>query len=240
MAITHFRHQDLCDQLAARFDHSPFWTDTDLTDAVNDALALTNLLCGFWKAPSTQLTKARAWDYPLDAMILLTTRVSVDGWPLTETGLFDLDNGRPGWMAETTASGGDVPTRPTLWAPIDLQSIAIWPADAVGGATLLVDGVADTPFLGLPDSGVDLDDDLLDAVLDCAQHTAAWKEGSERFAATRPLFLAFLQRCGEVNQALKKSAVYRRLLGLDRQRDFRSTQGGANALGPIVAAEAQP
>lgn len=223
MAITRYNRDNLFEQLAARWDGTPFWTEADATDALNDALSLYNLLTGYWNTTAALLTVANAYKYTLPAALTYGMRVAWNGLPLTSTGLFDLDNGRPAWRTETTLTGGAVPTRPTLWAPTSLQTIVVWPADTVANNTFTCDGVAATPVLTTANTKVDLDEAGLGLIVGCALHLTSFSQGSERFAATQPLFAAFLAGAAERNSALEASAWYRRYLGLDRQRDFRPT-----------------
>ena len=98
--------------------------------------------------------------------------------PLIPCSMFDLDNGRPTWRLETIASGGDVPTYHTYWAPISLQQIAIWPALNTGGTgELVADGVANTPVLVEDADTVDLGDETQDILVDYALHCIAFKLG---------------------------------------------------------------
>lgn len=244
MAITRYRQNHLVEHLKARCDRTPFWTMEDAVDCLNEAMSLYNLLTGYWKAPANITTTAATtfptgWVYALPAALTYGMRVSIGTTPLTSTGLWDLDNGRPHWRTETTASGGSVPTSPVLWCPISLTRIAIWPGTAAGGGTLLCDGVAATPLLLTPNTAVDLDETGLHAVLDMAVHLLSFSEGSERFHRTLPKFYQFLSVCAEKNSQLEASVWYRRYLGLDRQKDFRPTRGFPTAAATVATPEAE-
>jgi hypothetical protein len=241
MAISRYRADQLVQHLAARCDQTPFWTPEDAADCLNEAMALYNLLTGYWKTQASLLTAAvttypTGWRYTLPAALTYGMRVAFNNVPLTSTGLWDLDNGRPNWRTETTTAGGDVPTVPTLWAPLSLTTIVIWPAHTAGGGTLLCDGIAATPYLTTPNIAVDLDETGLAAVLDMALHLLSFSEGSDRFSQTLSRFHQFLRACAEKNGQLEASAWYRRYLGLDRQKDFRPTRafttGAATVMTP--------
>jgi hypothetical protein len=176
-------------------------------------------------------------EYVLPGSLLYGMRLAVSGLPLHSTGKYDLDYGRPNWRQETTISGGSVPTRPTIWAPISLNLIVIWPADAVGGLTLTCDGIANTPFLTTPNATVDLDEAGLGLLLDYALHAVSFIEGSDRFQTTDALYRGFLTGCAERNQALAASSWYRRYMGLDRQKDFRPTKSRGMALEGVVGGQ---
>lgn len=208
------------------WDSAVFWTDDEARLAINEALRFWNLLVGRWHARRTLSTVAAQVEYALGATLIYGARVTVSGVPLTVTSTLELDLGRPTWRGETTTSGGDVPTVPTLWAPISLQQIAIWPATAgviVNG--LIVDGVAATPVLVEDADTVDMGEELHDPLLGFALHVAAFKEGGPRWRATLPLFTALLKAAAEENSLLKTNRAYRRAAGLDRRRDLQPSTG---------------
>lgn len=236
MTYTAITLADLRIGMEERWDSAIFWTPEEARLAINEALRLWNLLVGRWTARLTLSTGAGTVEYALTSSLIYGTRVSISGGlPLTDISIPELDLGRPTWRSETTTSGGAVPTVPTLWAPISLQRIAIWPATAgilVNG--LLIDGVAATPVLVEDADTVDLGQELHDGLLDFALHVAAFKEGGPRWQATLPYFTAFLQAAAEENELLKASKAYRRLAGLDRRRDLWPTRVGPTQLDPLV------
>lgn len=224
-----------------QWDGAIFWTDEEARLALNEALRDWNLLVGRWHRRLTLSTGAGTVDYALGATLIYGTRVRIDALPLHPTSILELDLGHPTWRSETTASGGAVPTVPTLWAPISLRQIAIWPATVGAGVNnLLVDGVAATPVLGEDADTVDLGEELHDPLIAYALHVAAFKEGGARWAATLPAFTAFLQLAAEENSLLKTSKAYRRFAGLDRRRDLQPTRGVATQIDDLAAGGAEP
>jgi hypothetical protein len=212
--------------MTERWDSAVFWTDEEARLAINEALRDWNLLVGRWHRRLTLSTGAGTVEYALGATLIYGARVSMAaGAPLTAASILELDLGRPTWRSETTASGGGVPTVPTLWAPVSLQRIAIWPATAaIGVNNLLIDGVANTPVLVEDGDLVDLGEELHDPLLDYALHVASFKEGGARWAATLPYFTEFLKMAAQENSLLKVSKAYRRFAGLDRRRDLQPTK----------------
>jgi hypothetical protein len=209
-----------------RWDSTVFWTPEEARLAINEALRDWNLLVGRWHRRLTLSTGAGVVEYALGATLIYGARVKVGTVPLVSTSTLELDLARPTWRSETTASGGDVPTTPILWAPISLQRIAIWPATVgVGVNNLLVAGVAATPVLVEEADFVDLGEELHDPLLDYALHVAAFKEGGPRWAATMEYFTTFLQAAAQENSLLKANKAFRRFAGLDRRRDMQLTKG---------------
>lgn len=207
-----------------RWDGAVFWTDEEARLAINEALRDWNLLVGRWQKPLLISTVASQIEYSLGTTTLIYgTRVSmVGGLPLHPTSTLELDLARPNWRSETTASGGDVPTVPTLWAPVSLQQIAIWPATAAPGVNnLKVNGVAVTPVLTEDGQFLDIGEELHDPLLDYALHVAAFKEGGPRWQATMECFYVILRLAAQENAQLKASKAFRRFAGLDRKRDLQ-------------------
>lgn len=209
-----------------QWDHSVFWTGVEARLAINEALRDWNLLTGRWRTSLTLSTTAGGVEYLLSSMLLYGMRVTVSGTPLVITSTYELDYGRPSWRGETTASLGDVPTTPTLWAPQSLQQIVIWPATAgVGVSNLVIEGVANTPVLVEDADFVDLGEELIGILADYALHIVTFKQGGPIWQATLALQRAFLQAAAEENSLLKTSQFFRRYAGLDRRRDLKPSTG---------------
>jgi len=222
---------DLKVALKARWDGVVFWTDEEARLAINEALRDWNLLTGRWRRRLIFSTAADSVEYGLGASLIYGMRVRIGTTPLVPSSILELDLARPTWRSERTTSGGDVPAVPTIWAPVSLQQIAIWPATATTGVNdLLVDGVASTPQLCEDGDTVDLGEEILDYVLDMALHVATFKEGGPRWRSTQVYFTAFLQAAAEENGLLKANQAFRRFAGLDRRRDLQKTKGAPNQI----------
>lgn len=220
---------DLLTLMAERYDDSPFWTIDEATDAINEALLVWNALTGFWQETIELTTTENNWDYSLPSSLVFGTRVEFNNRPLAQASIGDMDYGHPGWQAQTTADGGNIPDEPQLWLPLSVDMIAIWPADATGGNTLTIDGVASTPQLNYLNEYIDIGIEELTAILGYALHALALKEGGERFDATMPYFVEFLQQAAEENDQLNLSSEFRHFIGTDENRQTRVTRGTPTA-----------
>lgn len=230
---------DLQTRLKARWDGVPYWTDAEATLYLNEGLLFWGMLTGRWKARVVLGTTAGTYDYALPSTMVYQMRITFNGYPLSPSSRFDLDNGRPNWRRETTASGGDVPTRPTLWAPVTLALFYLWPADAAGHNALTVDGVSATPTLVNAGDYVDLAEADVSLLLGYALHAAAYKKGGAWFRATMPYLTAFLQAAALENELLTTSQAFRRYLGLDK-RDLKPPADAPSSLAQVIAADIQP
>lgn len=221
---------DLVDGLSQRTDGVVFWTPEEAILAINESLRDWNLLTGRWRRRLDLATVAPVLgvptvEYPLTAFMTYGMRVALStGQPLIPSSLLEFDLGRPSWRSETVASGGAVPTVPTLWAPVSLQRIAIWPATINAGVLILrLDGVSNTPVLTDLGDTIDAGEEIVDVLTDYAVHLLAFKEAGPRWRATQPFFQAFLQAAAEENSLLKTNQKFRKWAGLDRRRDMAKT-----------------
>lgn len=224
MAFQRFTLADLQSDLKASWDSSPFWTDAEATRYINHALRFWNLLTGFWKETVLVTTPAPVSPYvSLPGSLTFGMQVvwGSTGKALQLSGLFDLDMGRPRWEEETTASGGAVPTVPTLWCPSGMKELVIWPQDAATGLPLLIDGVAATPILVNPGDFIDIGDQDVGPILDFALHVAAFKRGRAAVSATALRLRSFLQAAQAQNSRLSYSSVFRKALGLDHTKGMK-------------------
>lgn len=236
MAYSTFTWSELRERLKDRYEAVPFWTDEEALLAFNEALRFFNLLVGRWVTEVAVSAIPSQYDYTLPAGLLLSWPARIDylTQPLSPTTKEDLNLGRYQWRTETTASGGDVPTRPMLWAPVSLRRFYLWPAVAAGvNDAIRVMGVADTPVLVEDGDAIDLGEETLNILLGYALHAAAFKKGGPFFQGTLGYLREFLIFAAEENSQLKTSKIYRRWLGQDNRagKPLRGTPTLIDGLG---------
>jgi hypothetical protein len=211
---------------------------TDESLAINEALRLWNLLTGRWRRTIQLAVVANQIEYTLPSTMTYSMRVALGTIPVHPTSYLELDLARPTWRTETTASGGGVPTAITLWAPLSLKQIAVWPADALGAPQpLIVEGVSDTPVLLQDADTVDLGEEDQDDLVEFALHVVAFKEGGPRWRATRPALVTLLQAAAQENGRLKANQAFRRYAGLDLRRTLQPLKGVPTQLDALAAKE---
>jgi hypothetical protein len=209
---------DLKTRLSEKVDDSPFWTATELTNAINQSLQLWNVFTGQWRTRIVIPTVANQVWYSITSSLTFAAKFQFGSYPVDYSSLTDLDSFIPKWEGQTTASGGVVPTRPKLWAPAGLTLFAIYPADAVGGNQLAVDGIANTPKLVNDADFLDLGEEELNILLGEALHNITFKEGSERFDSVKDLHKQFIKAAISKNQILKASSYFRKFELQDTNR----------------------
>ncbi len=235
MAYQRKKLSELLQELKDTWESSPFWTDAEAIAYLNHSMRTWNLLTGYWKRKV--LLPASGTPYQtLPASLTFGMQVvwGPTSAPLQPTARADLDFGRPRWEEELVTSGGTVPTRPILWAPVALMAFAVWPTPAAG-ADLLIDGVAATPVLSVLDDYADVDDGVASAIVGYALNVACFKRSVTAVQATAGLLQGFLRAAVEQNARLRHSTYFRKVLGLDLERSMRrivGTPGGPGGAAP--------
>lgn len=210
---------------------SSFWRDDELNRIIQESLRFYNLLTGYWKTRAVVSTTAATVWYNIPGTITSSMRVSFNGFPMRSASMYSMDFGRSGWESESTTSGGDVPTRPKYFVIGALNKLAIWPADAAGNNSLVLDGIVVTPILTNDASFLDVGQEDMNALLDLCQHIAAFKEGGAEFKASMASFQQFLKGAGERNAILRRCATYKKWLGIDIGRRKRPLKIESEAVG---------
>lgn len=197
-------------RLTQRWDQTPFWTTADANDAINEALRVYNLLTGYWRTTTVEVLSPNDPFVPLDSTMLSGTRVNWQDRPLVKTTIDALDRLEVSWRTQTIASGGGVPTRPTLWAPIALNLFIIWPADTQS-RQIVVDGVRATPVLTDDAQYVDIGEEELSTLVGYALHAAALSAGMPTLARTVGGWKGLLEAGQLRNQQLRASTPLRQV-----------------------------
>lgn len=214
MPLTETTLQELLTEMGQRWAGTPFWTDDDALQAINEALRFWNLLTGQWKG-QVALPTSTSFFYTVPTTLTFQFRVTWNGIPLQPTSIRGLDLGSPNWRNQTVSTGNPVPARPTRFAPCGLKSFAIWPKDVVLTNSLIVEGVTNTPVLVNPGDFLDLGDEERDPILKEALHVASFKVGGAIWKKTFAFHQAFLLAAVDRNSRLKADTLLRRIAGFD-------------------------
>lgn len=206
-------------RLATRYEGQIFWSADQARRAINEGLRVWSLITGTWQAPSVGLMTIPNDPYlVVSGTLTKATRVSVNGQYLYQTSLLGLDRSTNNWEGTTTATIG-APSRPTMWAPVGLTEIAIYPADAtVIGSPCVVDGIRSTTILVNGGDFLDLGDEEINTLLGYALHVLSFYKGAEALKQTRPLYVAFLQAAIKRNAVFATGDIFRKIIGKDYTR----------------------
>ena len=216
MAYQQVTLAELRSQLQAKFESVPFFTDIECNLAINESMQWYNLYTGVWKTRAVMLTVADQVYYTLPGTLVFNARMEFNTKPLNNSGLDDLDNGKPGWEAQTTATEG-VPDAPEVWSPVGLAQFAIWPADHDGDNSLTIDGVHATPILTADTDYIDIDEGDIDSLLGEALALLCFKDPG-RLPRVQAWHQEFIHTVTQRNGRLVAANAFRSALGLDLSR----------------------
>ena len=208
--------QDLKD----KWESVPFWADAEANDAIQETLRVWNMLTGQWHDKKLVSTVADEPWISVPGTLTYSVRMTFNSYPMYVAPLVDADYGQENWEGQTTSSSG-VPDRPTFWIPSGLDLFAIWPADASGGNSIEIDGIARTPVLATDADFVDIGEEEYSALLGEALHIASFKAGSVFLETTKGYHDRFLKAAFDKNVRLKASTFFRKAMGLDMNRHLR-------------------
>ena len=218
-----------------RLGNTVFWRVDELNRSIQESLRVWNSLTGFWRRRALITGAGTAFPtgtvadlvfYDLPNTLTSKMRLLFNNKPMDPTSLHDLDTGRPEWEGEVTTDGGSVPTEPSLWAPVGLTTVAIWPADAAGGNSLVAEGISSTPILTADGDFVDIGREELDHLIDYIVHISSFKEGGGEFDSTQALLVNFLKGAAERNSMLMASSKFREWMGIHHEEESRPHRVG--------------
>jgi hypothetical protein len=233
--------------LQARLQNSPFYSLIELREYINEAISNYQVATLKWKGRFSALTTAGQVFYDLTSLagtldkngnpqILMPLRVAFNGEPLDFCAIDDMDNGGlPSWQAQTTASPG-APNIPELWGTIGLNMAFIWPADAQGSQSLLIDAAVRAPVFAIDGSQdantIDLDSGAISQLLDMAQHLSQYKRGTAMVKATLPKLKAFMKVISTENAFLAAQGEFRQAVAEQTDKKKRRVSEMSNVLTP--------
>ena len=164
--------------------------------AMNEAIRILNLFTSMFQA-TVQLTTQpnRTW-YSIQGLgLIFPSRCQFENTYLEQTSFLQLGRSKPSWVTDTSANQL---TPPTSWLPFGFNTIAIHPADSLGGRSLLVTGCAEPPQLVNPTDTINLNNSYFAAFDEYASHILLLKESPKTFAQASESYKAFMRIIKEV------------------------------------------
>lgn len=223
MAYTSVTLETFRGSLRSRLGNTSFWSDTELENAIREAMRTWNVMTGTWaKKVVLPTSAAQAW-VTLPTSLVASTRLERQGTPLKQTAIRDLDNAKPGW--ETTSG------TPSWWAPVASNMIALYPVPTSGDHSIVIDGVVQTPTMSSSTDTVDLDQGLFDALLNYARHLLLFKLGGREFEESKSARKRLFEMAGRDNQRLQASAPFRTVMGQVSDVDRQALHSGEKKVG---------
>lgn len=201
----------------AEFDD--FWTEPELEAAINEAVAVWQLLTGDYPdkdvldlttPPSTDI-QTPTFTVPMATIMRVrcskTAPYTTFGKALKGRSLFELDKGQYKWRAETTADC------PDYWVPIGIDTLMVYPLPTVP-TKLEILYLNGEPRLVNTTDYIQVGDEELVRIVDYAQWILSFKEGlKEAMENLDPFKKLFLMAAANRNERLRGSALYRIFMG---------------------------
>lgn len=195
-----------------------FWTQEERDAAINEAIAVWQLMTGETVTTVTQSVVSTTDNLiSLNNTGVLSVLRVADSQenPLRELSIVELDQGYYGWRTETAAS---TTQRPEYWIPLGINKIMVYPK---AGATVTynLQIYADAVPLIATNSYIDIDESQLTKVLAYAQSLLAFKQGvGDGTDNAKPLRDLFITAAQERNKLLMQTALYKNYMGQDESK----------------------
>jgi hypothetical protein len=214
---------------------STFYNQSEYNNALNEALAVWQLLTGEWTAEYSQELAAGSdvisidtTAYPTPMGVVRIRRQPVQGGTtgtaLFPESLFEMD--QDNYQRPSVASG-----TVDHWAPFGYDAFVVHPP-AANTETVGIMYLSSDPRVNLDDTTyIDLGDEEIQSIVDYAHWFLTFKEGiKEAFENTSPLKDMFLTAARLRNHKLRNTAPYRDYLAMPRDegtpaRDIKDQEG---------------
>ena len=190
MATSLYTLADLQAAVYARLENNSICFQTyEVTGIINEALRATNILSGFYQGTLTAISQAGQLVYPTPAGMLYPQRVQFENTQLDPIPVTRIGQEYRTWTTDTTAKIGPV----ARWVPIGINYFCLHPADSLGGGTIFVTGVLETPLLVNTDDTMQLEDEYVTIVVEYCASRLPLKIGGANWAQASQLYTKSFQ-----------------------------------------------
>lgn len=159
MASSLYTFAQLKTLVYARLENNDvMWEDAEVGDIINECLQSINNVCGFYQGTAAPIISvAGQLVYAVPSGVLYPQRCQFESSQLDPCPITRIGRDYRTWTTDTTAKLGAV----ARWVPIGINYFAIHPADSIGGNSIFVTGVLETPTLVLPTDAITLEDQYI-------------------------------------------------------------------------------
>lgn len=160
-------------------NNTAFFTNTQITAAINEAVRISNAFIGYIQAKTTFTTVTTLANiYSTPAGVLYPLQIVLGNIQIEKVSLAKLARDFPNWATDTTVQLGP----PMRWAPIGLSQFVIHPNDSVGGRTATMFGVSEPTLLVNATDVLQIEDAFVQLIIEYAAHRVQLKLGGKPFA----------------------------------------------------------
>lgn len=213
-----------------------FWSDTEIINAINEALCVWQLLTGDFVTTVSQTVASNSQVVVFSSStnspsmgIVRVRRMTTSTTPSPATvlhpiSIFEMDQGYYGRQGAASSS------TPEYWAPFGIERFIIYPAPNTTQTVQLQYYKGDPRLSNTTSDYVDLGDEEIVAIVNYAVWGCSFKEGvKEALANTSPLREMFLAAARLRNAKLRGTSLYRSYMGNDRDETKPSREGAEQA-----------
>jgi hypothetical protein len=177
--VPSFTLSQLQSDIYTRLDGNTFlYLSAELTSAINESIRTANLVTGYTQTTSTVTSVANQVWYTVPTGILVPLRLTFAGYFLEKTSVDKISNYNPNWQLQTTANSG-IPV--AQWLTSGLTNFAIYPADTIGGNSMVMTGVVEPALLVNPSDTISIPDEYQEILEDLSVVALVLKEGGKSF-----------------------------------------------------------
>lgn len=160
-------------------NNSTFYPTDVLTPIINEAICVSNAMCGWFSTTERVVSQANQLVYDVPSSIVYPQRVQFEGIQLDPTPIDRIGQDYRSWVTDTISTFGGGVAR---WVPIGITKFAIHPMDSFGGNDIEVTGVAEPTTLVSGSDTMPLEDEWVSMVVDYCAMRAPLPNGGKMFA----------------------------------------------------------
>lgn len=186
MATSNYTLGDIQDLVLDRLENNSIMypAATVLTPLINEAIRVSNMMCGWFQSTERVLSVANQLVYAVPSSLVYPQRVQFEGIQLDPTPLTRIGQDYRNWITDTSNNLGAV----ARWVPIGITQFAIHPMDSSGGQDIEVTGVAEPTTLVSSTDNIPLEDQWATVVVEYAASRAVLPSGGKPFADASQLY----------------------------------------------------
>lgn len=197
--------------------NTTFWTQDEFKNAMKEVVRLWQAMVGEWNTSiSIPVTASNEHLYNVPRQIFSLTRVLWNGTPLTMCAKSELEFGLPGWQGQSGT--------PYYWAPRGMNLVVLAPFPTSG--TITFQGYQEPPVMNAGGDYLNLGDEEVSKFMAYALTYLTFKEGSSELQATSGNVQELMEAAGEKNAKIRASAMYKKWMGIDRDKSERPIESG--------------
>lgn len=166
MASSLYTLADLQASTYSRLENNTiFFTLPEVTSIINEAIRCVNLLTGFYQGTQRVLSVANKLVYQTPTGMLYPQTVNFEGIQLDPIPITRIGQDYRTWATDNSNKNGAV----ARWIPIGINYLCLHPRDSLGGQSIDITGVQETPLLVNSTDAMSLEDQFASLIIEyCA------------------------------------------------------------------------